>query len=97
MSELVGRLKTALDNNDGKIPFEFIKDEVEHHNEEVIFHQLTPNMRVCVIRLKSGHEVLGVAQVLDAKNDEEEIGNQVAYGNAINELWKTFGSIAKVI
>lgn len=44
-----------------------------------------------------GHEVLGLAQVLDSANDVEEIGNAVALANAKNSLWPVIGSIAKVL
>lgn len=56
----------------------------------------TPNMRLCIITLSTGHEVLGKAQVLSAANDIEQIGNQVALTNATNEIWTLVGSIAKL-
>ncbi len=86
-------LKKELDGNNGKIPFSFVQHMADIG--ETKFVQLTPNMRVCVITLTTGHEVIGVAQVLDAKNDVEEIGNSVAYENAVNELWKLEGYLLK--
>lgn len=62
----------------------------------VQYFHLTPNMRVCVITLPTGHEVLGKAQVLDSTNDVEAIGNSVALTNATNEIWTLVGSIAKL-
>ena len=47
--------------------------------------------------MPTGHEVIGIAQVLDAKNDNEDIGNTVALTRAKNELWPLLGSIAKVL
>lgn len=86
-------VQKAVAENGGKLPFTFIQEAVE--NADVKYHQLSPSMRVCVIRLgNTNHEVIGVAQVLDAANDSEEIGNQVAFENAKNELWKVFGAIA---
>jgi len=85
-------VKEAIASNNGKLSYKFIVDEVA--NGTTTYTQLTPNMRVCVIRLQSGHEVIGVAQVLDAANDVESIGNEVALTNATNELWKVFGAIA---
>ena len=82
----------AIANNEGRLPPSFIMEQAEAAT--VTYTRLTPNMRVCVIRLVSGHEVIGVAQVLDANNDVEAIGNSVAYDNAVNELWKVFGAIA---
>lgn len=94
-NEFIAKLKKALKENEGKIPFSFIQDEVK--SAKIEYHHLTKNMRVCVISLTTGHEVLGMAQVLDAKNDVEVLGNEVAYSNAVDELWKVYGSIAKVI
>jgi hypothetical protein len=85
-------VKVALAANANKIPVTFINEQIEQST--VTFLKLTPNMRACIIRLQSGHEVIGIAQVLDASNDVEEIGNSVAYDNAANELWKVFGAIA---
>ena len=94
---MVERLREELKINKGKISFDFIQREVAEHTEDVWYFHLTANMRACVIKLKSGHEVLGMAQVLDSKNDVEEIGNKVAFDNAVNKLWEVYGSIAKVI
>ena len=91
-NSLYEAVQLAVSNNGGKLPFSFIEAQVEAGT--VTYTRLTPNMRVCVIRLESGHEVIGVAQVLDAANDVEEIGNSVALQNAPNELWKVFGAIA---
>ena len=54
-------------------------------------------MCACTITLPTGHEVVGIAQVLDAKNDNENIGNLAALSKAKNELWPLLGTIAKVL
>ncbi len=95
MDKLARRLKKALDANDGKIPVEFLQEKIKH--TKITHHQMTPNTRVCVITTLSGHDVVGYAQVLDSKNDVEEIGQQIAYQRAADEPWSVFGSIAKVL
>ena len=92
MSSLHNEVKEAVKGNDGKLPYSFLMSQVSAGS--VTYLHPTDNMRLCIIRLTSGHEVLGVAQVLDAKNDVESIGNEVALENATNELWKVFGAIA---
>ena len=92
---IIDNVKEALAENNNKLSPEYINSLVSL--AEIEYFQLTPTMRVCVITLESGHEVLGVARVLDAKNDEAEIGNRVAYENAVNELWGQIGSIAKAV
>lgn len=91
----IENIQAELVKNANKISKLFIDSLVESSN--ITYHQLTPNMRVCVIQLPTGHEVLGKAQVLDSKNDVEELGNAVALQNAVNELWFLVGSIAKAV
>ena len=83
-----------LDANSNKISPTFINNIVAQSN--VQYFHLTPNMRLCIITLPTGHEVLGKAQVLDTANDVETIGNSVALTNATNEIWTLVGSIAKL-
>ncbi len=83
------------DNVKGKISSDFISKVAV--NAEKIYLQPTPSMRICVLKLKSGHEVYGVAQVLDPVNDVESIGNKVAFDRAKDEIWQVVGSIAKAI
>lgn len=83
-----------LVDNNNKLSKAFI-DSVAA-TASVNYSRPTPNMRLCVLTLPSGHEVLGKAQVLDAVNDVEELGNKVAYDNAVNELWALCGTIAKL-
>lgn len=90
-------LKAALDGNGGKIPLSFIEAHLNSPETKVTHAKVTPNTRVCVITLKTGHELVGYAQVLDAANDVALIGKEVAYNNAKEEIWRVFGSIAKVL
>jgi len=95
MQALADNIKAQLKSNGGKISPDFIDNLAE--NAEIIYLHPTPNMRLCILKVYSGHEVLGMAQVLDTRNDDSKIGNKVAYDNAKNELWKVCGNIAKVI
>jgi len=91
------RLARELKENGGKISPSFITSEVERDDTVTQFFQLTDNMRVCTIRLESGHEVLGKSQVLDKRNDIKAVGEEIAFRNAINELWSVFGGLSLVI
>ena len=93
----VDSLKIALANNGGKIPFKFIEDHLNDPLTKVTHVQATKNTRICVITLTTGHELVGFAQVLDAKNDVEATGQEVAYENAKENIWAVFGAIAKVM
>ena len=83
-----------LAGNSNKISPTFINNIVAQSSIQYL--KPTPNMRLCIITLPTGHEVLGKAQVLDASNDVEQIGNNVALTNATNEIWALVGSIAKL-
>lgn len=83
-----------LAGNSNKISPTFINNIVAQSSIQYL--KPTPNMRLCIITLPSGHEVLGKAQVLDASNDVEQLGNSVALTNATNEMWALVGSIAKL-
>ena len=91
---LVQSLKEELTKTENKISPSFIESVVDAST--IKYHHLTTNMRACTITLPTGHEVVGIAQVLDSNNDIEAIGNQVALTNATNELWKLVGTIAKL-
>lgn len=83
-----------LEVSSNKISPAFIDNIVA--KSTVQYLQPTPNMRLCIITLPTGHEVLGKAQVLDTSNDVESIGNSVALTNATNEIRTLVGSIAKL-
>ena len=83
-----------LAGNSNKISPLFINNIVAQSSIQYL--KPTPNMRLCIITLPTGHEVLGKAQVLDAPNDVEQLGNSVALTNATNEIWALVGSIAKL-
>lgn len=86
-------IKDELSVNNNKLSPSFI--ESVYLASTVTHHKLTANTRVCAITLPTGHEVVGIAQVLDAANDVESIGQSVAERNAKEELWKLCGTIAK--
>ena len=95
MKVMAEQIKINLEENNGKISFDFIKNLAD--NAEVIYLHPTSRTRICVMTLYSGHEVVGFARVLDPKNDVEKIGNEVAFNNAMNKIWEVCGSIALVV
>lgn len=95
--DLINLIKNELERSGNKLSPTFIDTLAHHTDTKVTHHQMTPNTRVCVVTLPTGHELVGYAQVLDAKNDVELIGQSVAYKNAIENLWQTCGNIAKAL
>ncbi len=94
---LIEKLKIELESSGGKISPRFVEGVLNCPMNKVTHAQVTPNTRVCVITLRSGHDLVGYAQVLDAKNDVELVGQEVAYKNAADSIWSVLGSIAKVL
>lgn len=92
--DFMNDIQTQLQANNGKLSYPFIQSVADSATRT--FLRPTPNMRLCILTLPTGHEVLGKAQVLDSANDVEELGNKVAYDNAVNELWAVCGAIAKL-
>ena len=86
-------IKKELEANGGKISKGFIDAVADKSTTH--YAKLGSCTRVCVIELPSGHEVVGYAQVLDPLNDVEEIGNNIAYERAKDEIWSVVGAIAK--
>ena len=67
-NQLIQDIKHELSVNSNKISKRFI-DDLADSATSVIYIKPTPNMRLCIITLPSGHEVLGKAQVIDAANE----------------------------
>ena len=94
---MIEAIKAELEKSSGKLSLEFINSYLQHPKTKVTHKQLTPNTRVCVITLTTGHDLVGFAQVLNAENDVELIGQEVAYKEAAEKIWPTLGAIAKAI
>ena len=95
MGILIDRIETNLAQNGGKLSYEFTRDILSEAT--ATHHQMTPNTRVCVITLESGHDLVGFAQVLNAENDIREMGEEIAYNRAAEKIWEVLGAIAKAL
>lgn len=94
---LLTMIRDELQKSGGKLSYVFIESIANHPDNKITHVQPTPNTRVCVVTLPTGHDLVGYGQVLDAKNDIELIGQGVAYDNAIEQLWSVCGNIAKIV
>lgn len=53
-------------------------------------------LRWCVLTTKSGYAVTGKPSVsVSPENDDQEVGEAVAFANARNELWPLMGYVLK--
>jgi ATP-dependent protease HslVU (ClpYQ) peptidase subunit len=92
MKTLIERIKENLESNNGKISYDFIQNLAE--NADIKYLHPTSRTRLCIMTLDSGHDIVGKAQVLDPNNDVEEIGNEIAFENAREQIWAVCGNIA---
>ena len=82
-------------NNNGKLSPAFIEAKAEEADAE--YAKVGDSVRICVLTLPTGHKFVGKAMVLDPANDDEAIGNKVAYNDAKEQLWSHFGGLAKLL
>lgn len=59
-----------------------------HHFDETC-------MVVCCLTLMNGYSVIGQAGCVDPENFDLEIGKEIVYANALNEIWQLEGYMLK--
>ena len=84
-----------LQENNGKLSPDFIEKKGKEADTE--YAKVGDSVRICVLILPTGHKFVGKAMVLDPANDNEAIGNGVAYNDAVEQLWQHFGGLAKLL
>ena len=94
---MLDRIRRELEVNDGKLSKTFMDSVLWDKNTKVTHVHPTPNTRICIITLPCGHDLVGFASVLYAKNDDPNVGKSVAYHRAAEQIWSVYGSIAKVL
>ncbi|WP_373767242.1 Gp49 family protein [Glaesserella sp.] len=55
------------------------------------YHRLTDKLTTCVLTLQNGYTVTGESACIDATNYVQEIGEKIAYENAMNKVWQLEG------
>jgi len=90
-------IKNELKRNNNKLSKDFIDTVLFNKNTKIHHAKVGFSTRVCVITLPSGHELVGYAQVIDTKNDNELLGQEAAYNKAKEQIWTILGTIAKTL
>lgn len=62
---------------------------------EKSFHKLTDVLTVCVITLQNGFTVTGESACASPENYDQNIGEQIAFGNARDKIWQLEGYLLK--
>jgi len=92
---LLNSLAIELEKNKNKISPEFVKDYAEACTYE--FGKIGNSCRICVLTTTTGSKIIGQALVLDPANGDEEIGNNVAKQDCIEQLWGFLGETATLL
>lgn len=85
------RIEQEIDEkqlNAPRVTIEMIMGEIDRK----IFQRIEDtNVTICVLILKNGFSVIGHSACVSNENFNEEIGNELAMKNAIDQCWQLFG------
>ena len=76
-----------------KITEEVVEDAIVNET----YHKLGTKMTACVLTLKDGFEVVGLAGVVDANAYDMDIGSKFARVKAKDKVWEHLGSVLQYI
>lgn len=68
-------------------------NDVENAIEAVSYTKLGKKIMVCHVTLTNGHEIIGMAGVVNPDLFDTEIGERISYENATGEVWKHLGGL----
>jgi hypothetical protein len=67
--------------------------EVENAIEAVSYTKLGKKIMVCHMTLSNGHEVIGMAGVVNPDLFNQEIGEKVSHDKAMDKVWEHLGGL----
>jgi hypothetical protein len=65
--------------------------DVENAIVKEEYVKLGTKMTACLLTLRNGHEVVGIAGVVDASTYDIEIGSPIAREKAVDQVWGLMG------
>lgn len=84
---------SSAEKTPNRVRLQNIKDKVRW--VEYIHPTQVPHMTICVLLLKNGFAVTGTSTPADAENFDEELGEQLAYEDALRRVWPLEGYILR--
>jgi hypothetical protein len=81
-------LQAALEASPGE---RVTEDYMTSRIAEVVYFRIGETMTICHVVLDNGFSVIGESACVDPANYKEDIGQMIAYDNAIRKLWQLFG------
>lgn len=67
------------------------KEQIEERISGVTYHRLCATTTLCFLELDNGYSVLGHSACVNPQNYDEQIGQSLAYEDAMRQLWPLFG------
>ncbi len=95
MNNILNIIKKELDANNGILSQAFIQDTAAE--AECSFVGLGENTTICILRLKSKHEIVGVSQSIRDGENRSNIAKEMAYRNATDQIEGLYYALTKVI
>lgn len=74
-----------------RVTLDYIKSRVKVVTYQVFHGRLT----LCVIELKNGFLVTGESSAVSVENFDQELGEQIAYKNALDKVWMLEGYLLR--
>lgn len=71
--------------------FQLTKEDLEKQIKDVQYVRFAETGTLCAIVLTNGYTVTGTSSCIDPANFNEEIGKEIAYENAFDQLWQVLG------
>lgn len=71
--------------------FKLTKEDLEKQIKDVQYVSFAETGTLCTIVLTNGYTVTGTSNCINPDNFKEEIGKEVAYQNAFDQLWNVLG------
>jgi hypothetical protein len=71
-------------------------EDIEATIADVKYHRLPDSTTtICQMTLRNGYTIVGQSACIDPSLFSEEIGNAIAYNNAIEQIWRLEGYLLK--
>jgi len=71
------------------------RDLIESKIVTVLYTRASERMTICLLTLANGFEVMGESSCVSAENYNQEIGEKIAYENALNKIWVLEGYLLR--
>jgi hypothetical protein len=84
------------DVNQVTIPNRVTLGDIQSQVKSVYYHVVPDTtLTICVLTLKNGYTVMGSSACVDPASFNKAVGEQIAYDNALNEIWALEGYLLK--